>query len=96
MPKRNHHRLYLTASLANVLVLKKDVKFFVYHGPEGDDDKIGELRVSQGGLVWYGRHDKRGRKVGWERFARFMESSNNRSESRTRSEPKSVPRGKRA
>ena len=96
MAKRMNHGLFLTAALKNVQILKRDVRFIVYHGPTGSDEKIGELRVSQGGLVWYGRSDKRGRKVGWERFARFMDQSSNRSERRASSEHKSVPRSKRA
>ena len=47
MPKRNQHRLYLTASLANVLVLKKDGKDVTYY-LDGAKSKAFHKNLCQG------------------------------------------------
>jgi hypothetical protein len=55
------------------------VKFVV----DSDDEKLGELIVSQGGLRWYSKNEKRKKKLvdekkkghfaTWEQFAAFMD-----------------------
>ncbi len=48
---------------------KTDIEFVV----KRDGEKFGTLRVSKGALVWFPRNGVKGRKVGWTRFAAFME-----------------------
>jgi hypothetical protein len=39
-----------------------------------DDEKIGEVIIGRGSLIWYGRKWKQGRKFSWSRLADVMES----------------------
>lgn len=57
---------------------KKDVVFKVYEGGR----KFGELRLSQGAVVWRGRGDQIGRKLRWSRFDELMQSTARRAERR--------------
>jgi len=38
-----------------------------------DDEKIGELEIGRGSLIWYGRKWKSGRRISWSRFAEKMD-----------------------
>lgn len=95
MPKRNPHELFLTVDLKDVQIKAKDVIFIVYRGSGRASRKVGELRVSQGALVWRGSFDQKGRKLGWTRFARLMEERGARAERRAPGAKKTVPRDKR-
>ena len=48
---------------------KADVVFEVW----GDDEKLGELRVSKGSLVWYPKKNTYGNKISWSQFDAVME-----------------------
>lgn len=37
-----------------------------------DDGKIGELRISRGGVEWWPRDAKRGKLLSWEQFSSKM------------------------
>ena len=39
-----------------------------------DDQKLGELKVSRGGLAWVARNQQRSIHCSWEKFNEFMES----------------------
>lgn len=45
-----------------------DAIFVVRRGGE----KLGELRVSKGGIDWYPRHAKTPITIGWRKFARLL------------------------
>lgn len=47
---------------------KEDVVFAV----EADGEKLGELKVSKGAVVWKPRHGKRAYRADWTRFDRLM------------------------
>ena len=47
----------------------KDIEFEV----TANGVKIGELRVSKGGILWVSRNDQLGRKLGWRRLAELAE-----------------------
>jgi hypothetical protein len=51
------------------VVLHADVVFEV----RSDDEKLGELHVSQGGVDWYPRSSKKPRTLRWEQFDQLME-----------------------
>jgi hypothetical protein len=51
------------------VVQHADVVFEVFD----DDGKLGELRVSQGGVDWYPRGAQIPAKLSWEQLARVME-----------------------
>jgi hypothetical protein len=51
------------------VVQHADVVFEVFD----DDGKLGELRVSQGGVDWYPRGAKLPAKLSWEQLARVLE-----------------------
>jgi hypothetical protein len=51
------------------MVLHADVVFEV----RSDDEKLGELHVSQGSIDWYPRSSKKPRRLRWEQFDRLME-----------------------
>ncbi len=72
------HQLFLDIEVEAQAIKKKDVVFKVYE----EGEKFGELRVSQGSIVWRGRGDKDGRKLGWERFDRLMQEHASRDERR--------------
>jgi hypothetical protein len=85
------HQLFVDIELDDVEVKSKDVVFKVYRAGE----KFGELRVSQGAIVWRGRRDKQGRKLSWRRFDRLMEETASRAETRKPGTRLGVPRRKR-
>ena len=74
------HTLHLHADVSNLSVGTKDVVFVVRQ----DGQRFGELRVSKGSLVWRGRYDHIGRKIGWKRFATLMEEHGVLAERRDR------------
>jgi hypothetical protein len=50
-------------------VLHADVVFEV----RSDDEKLGELHVSQGSIDWYSRSSKKPTRLRWERFDQVMQ-----------------------
>lgn len=50
------------------MVMHADVVFEV----RSDDEKLGELRVSQGTIDWYPRQAHTGTSLTWEQFDRIM------------------------
>jgi hypothetical protein len=50
-------------------VVNSDVIFEVF----GDEEKIGELRISKGGLDYYSRDKKTPKTLSWEQFDRLMQ-----------------------
>ena len=78
------NELFMDASmLKNIKVESKDVVFIVYReDSEGNDYKHGELSLSQGGVVWRGRGDKKDRTLGWVSFDRMMQENASRKERR--------------
>jgi hypothetical protein len=72
------HGLFVQFALPPARVRHKDVVFFVYRGKS----KFGELRVSQGAVVWRGRGDKSGRRMPWPRFDELMQEAAPRAERR--------------
>ena len=88
MPK---HQLFVDLDLTGVEVMKKDVVFKIYQ----EGEKFGELRLSQGSVVWRGRGDKIGRKIGWNRFNRVMQEEGRRAERRPPGSKISVAKQKR-
>ena len=51
------------------VVLHADVVFEV----RSDDEKLGELHVSQGSIDWYPRSAQTGTQLRWERFDQIMQ-----------------------
>jgi hypothetical protein len=96
MASRNQHKLFVSVPVDDVRVTTRDVVFFLYRSKGRKSEKFGELRVSQGALVWRGAYDQYGRKLSWTRFGRIMEREGNRAETRPHGEKKSVPRRKRS
>lgn len=72
------HELFVDLDVRDMAVRKKDVVFKVY----SDGEKFGELRLSQGAVVWRGRGDKDGRKMRWTKFDRVMQEEARRAERR--------------
>lgn len=74
---------------------KHDVKFSVPRRPLANadiefdvavsDGKLGTLRVSKGGLVWYPTKGKNGLKLTWTRFGALAVEHGHAAEQRTRS-----------
>jgi hypothetical protein len=95
MPNSGGHNLYVSIPLQDYRVKSKDVLFLIYRGKGARSKKFGELRVSQGAVVWRGVRDQIGRKLTWSRFHRLFEKHGTRSETRHPSAKKTVPRGKR-
>ncbi|MFM7133271.1 MAG: hypothetical protein ACKO0W_03035 [Planctomycetota bacterium] len=95
MATRNAHQLFLTLPLKDVRVTTRDAVFLLYRRQGRKNEKLGELRVSQGALVWRGAFDQYGRKIGWRRFSALMEEHGRRAEVRAPGEKKTVPRRKR-
>jgi len=52
-------------------VINKDVTFIIRR----HDTKVGELRISKGGVDWYPAHAKRAVTKTWKQFARLFESA---------------------
>ncbi len=63
------YKLFLDHDVRGMQIKSKDVVFKVYRGGR----KFGELRLSQGAVVWRGRKDKIGRKMGWLKFDGLMQ-----------------------
>jgi hypothetical protein len=93
MAKPRGNRVFVKVPVEDLRVRSKDIVFFIYRGKK--PAKFGELRVSQGALVWRGSFDQYGRKVSWTRFARLMEKVGKKSEKRAPGTVKSVSRKKR-
>lgn len=72
------HELYIDFDDQDVPARKKDVVSKVL----ADGEKFGELRLSQGSVVWRGRGDKDGRKMSWAKFDRLMQEQAIRAERR--------------
>jgi hypothetical protein len=47
---------------------KCDIVFHVW----GDGEKLGELQISKGSLVWYPKGPTHGHKISWAQFDRVM------------------------
>lgn len=93
--KKNLHGVFLSLDVPNVPIGKKDVVFLIYKGRGKRGGKIGELRVSQGAIVWRGKYDLKGRKLGWARFDDLMQEHGTRSERRRAGDARSVPAARR-
>ena len=91
--KSNGNRLFASVPVKDLRVRTADIVFLLYRGKK--PAKFGELRVSQGALVWRGSFDQYGRKVSWTQFARLMEKFGRKSEKRPPGAVKSVSRKKR-
>lgn len=90
------HAVFMSGSLEDIRVKHRDVVFFVYREVRGSRSaKFGELRVSQGAVVWRGRRDKKGRKLNWLQFERLIQEQGHRAERRRLAERVSVPPAKR-
>jgi hypothetical protein len=72
------HQVFLDLDVMDLRVRSKDVVFKVYQ----DDKKFGELRISQGAIVWRGRKDKLGRRRSWAKFDKLMQAQPGRGEVR--------------
>ncbi len=72
------HELYVDLDVQDMEIRSKDVVFKVYE----DGQKFGELRVSRGAVVWRGRFDQIGRKIGWRKFDLLMQEEAGRAERR--------------
>jgi hypothetical protein len=51
------------------MVLHADVVFEV----RSDEEKLGDLHVSQGSIDWYPRNARQPTRMTWEQFDRFMQ-----------------------
>ena len=85
------HQLFMNMKILDAPVGTRDVVFLVYK----DDEKFGELRVSKGAVVWRGKFDQYGRKMGWAKFDRLMEEHGRRAEHRSPGARKTVRAKKR-
>jgi len=85
------HKPYLNVDVKDHEVGTKDTMFLVYR----DDKKFGELRVSKGSVVWRGRNDQYGRRIGWKRFDKLMQVEGRRCETRKPRAKKTVRASKR-
>jgi hypothetical protein len=86
------HELYFDVDLRDVEVKSKDVVFMVYQ----DGEKFGELRLSRGAIVWRGRLDKLGRKLGWVKFDRIMQEQSRLAERRMPGTRTAIRKSKRS
>lgn len=86
------HKLFIEVDVRDMRVKAKDVIFRVYE----DDEKFGELRLSQGAVVWRGRFDKKGRKMGWKKFDSLMQEAGRLDEKRPPGARITVRKKKRA
>lgn len=44
-----------------------------------DEEKLGELRISKGGLVWYPRNKVKGVKLTWRQFDKLAQDKHHRA-----------------
>lgn len=58
----------VTVTLPYKEVVNSDVVFEIY----GDDSKLGELRISKGGLDYYGRNKKIPTSLTWSQFDKLI------------------------
>ena len=96
MASKRPHLLFVSVPVEDYPVRAKDIVFYLYEGRGRASAKFGELRVSQGAIVWRGSRDQYGRKLAWRRFHNLMEREGSRAEIRPPGAKKSVPRRKRA
>jgi hypothetical protein len=47
---------------------KSDIRFKVF----ANNEKLGELQVSNGALVWFPKNKKIGNKLGWSKFDKLI------------------------
>lgn len=59
-------------------VTREDVTFTIRE----DGEKVGDLEVSRGAIVWYGNRDRVGRKMRWRKFDAIMQEHGYRRERR--------------
>ena len=85
------YKLFIDHDVQGMQIKKKDVVFKVYR----DGRKFGELRLSQGAVVWRGRSDKIGRKIWWAKFDELMQEEGRRAERRRPGTRTGVSRHKR-
>jgi len=95
MRSTTSHKVFAELPFDYLRVQKKDIVFYIYRGGKRSSAKFGELRISQGALVWRAKGDKIGRKLNWSRLAKVMEEEGHRSEKRRQGTPRSVPRSRR-
>ena len=74
-------KLSMDADIKKMQIKSKDVIFTIR---DDNDVKFGEIRISQGGIVWRGRSEQWGRKIGWKRFNDLMDDEGYRREKRKR------------
>ena len=96
MTNQRKHGLFLELDLRGYRVKSKDVVFFVYRGKPQKKSKFGELRISQGAVVWRSRAQSIGRKLNWTRLDQLFMSFGRREERRKPNARKSVSRRARA
>jgi hypothetical protein len=87
---KKKHGVFLELDLREHRVAAKDVVVFVYRGRSTKKVKFGELRVSQGAVVWRSRADRIGRKLGWTKLSLLFEAHGLRQEVRKPNARKSV------
>jgi hypothetical protein len=56
------------SQLPEVEIVNKDLRVSVF----SNDEKLGELTISRGGLGWYPRGPSDERHFSWEQFARYV------------------------
>ena len=74
-------KLYMNLDVKRVPVKSKDVIFVIR---DEEDSKVGEIRISQGGIVWRDRSKQWGRKIGWKKFSGLMDDYGSYREKRKR------------
>jgi len=57
---------------------KADITFVV----KKDDEKFGELKISNGSAVWFPKNGKQGYRVGWTKLEAFFKESGVKVEKR--------------
>lgn len=57
---------------------KTDVNFYI----DADGDRLGQLSISRGSIVWFPKGSKKGRKISWKKFSELMEENAGRQERR--------------
>lgn len=96
MATQRKHGLFLELDLREYRVKSKDVVFFVYRGRPQTKSKFGELRISQGAVVWRSRAQSIGRKLNWSRLDQLFKNYGRREERRKKNARKSVSRRARS
>ena len=57
---------------------KTDVNFYI----DVDGERLGQLSISNGAIVWFPKGSKKGRKMGWKKFDELMQENAGRRERR--------------